>query len=245
MPLRCPVLLRARRHGTPGENGRCGPRPRSPWHSGAYWLVPVVRTMLNTISTDDAYVNGHVTFVAPRVAGQVKKVFVDDNFRVKKGAVLVQLDKEPFEVQLAIKQAAVVSAEADLGAAEAQVRGLEALGGSQRWQLESAMERVASQIATLRANVATWESNKAHLELTRANLKRGEQLAPGGGISKEDLDVRKESVKSDEAAVEQALQAVYATRVSLGLVPMPAKGALDRCPAGSRSDLFRSPDGTL
>src|SRR3954471_4128203 len=26
---------------------------------------------LNTISTDDAYVNGHVTFVAPRVAGQV------------------------------------------------------------------------------------------------------------------------------------------------------------------------------
>ena len=86
------------------------------------------------------------------------------------------------------------------------------------------MERVASQIATLRANVATYESNKAHLELSRANLKRGEQLAPSGGISKEDLDVRKESVKSDEAAVEQALQAVYATRVSLGLPPKPAKG---------------------
>jgi membrane fusion protein (multidrug efflux system) len=202
--------------------------------------------MLNTISTDDAYVNSHVTFVAPRVAGQVQKVFVDDNYRVKKGSVLVQLDKEPFEVQLAIKQAAVVSAEADLAAAEAQVRGLEALGGSQRWQLQSAMERVAGQIATLHANVATYESNKAHHELSRANLKRGEQLAPSGGISKEDLDVRKESVKSDEAAVEQALQAVYATRVSLGLPPQPAKGGdltdvppdLDQTFSGVRTALY-------
>ena len=60
--------------------------------------------MLNTISTDDAYVNGHVTFVAPRVAGQVKRVLVDDNYRVKKGQLLVQLDKEPFQVQVEIGQ---------------------------------------------------------------------------------------------------------------------------------------------
>jgi multidrug efflux pump subunit AcrA (membrane-fusion protein) len=190
---------------TPGS--RAGASPPHPWRKrllwavgvvgfvvGCWWVAPIVITMLNTISTDDAYVNGHVTFVAPRVAGQVQKVFVDDNYRVKKGALLVQLDKEPYQVQLAIKQAAVGSAEADLAAAEAEVLGLEALGGAQRWQLQSAMERVASQIATLRANVATYESNKAHLELSRANLKRGEQLAPSGGISKEDLDVRKESV---------------------------------------------------
>src|SRR5262249_30903240 len=37
--------------------------------AGGYFLVPWVRTALNTISTDDAYVNGHVTFVAPRVGG--------------------------------------------------------------------------------------------------------------------------------------------------------------------------------
>src|SRR5262249_4522970 len=52
---------------------------------GAYLLYPTVDTMLNTVSTDDAYVNGHVTFVAPRVAGQVSRVLVDDNYRVKKG----------------------------------------------------------------------------------------------------------------------------------------------------------------
>ena len=35
--------------------------------AGVWWIV----NALNTVSTDDAYVNGHVTFVAPRVAGQV------------------------------------------------------------------------------------------------------------------------------------------------------------------------------
>ena len=49
---------------------------------GGYLLKPTVETMLNTVSTDDAYVNGHVTFVAPRVSGQVSRVLVDDNYRV-------------------------------------------------------------------------------------------------------------------------------------------------------------------
>jgi len=189
-----------------------------------YLLVPVVETMLNTISTDDAYVNGHVTFVAPRVAGQVSRVLVDDNYRVKRGDLLVQLDKEPYQVQVAIKRAAVGAAEADLVAAEAQVRGLEAIGGSQRWQLQSAMEQVNNQIATLRANVATYVSKKATLALAQANLKRGEELVSSGGISKEEFDVRRQTVKVDEAAVEQALQQVYASRVYLGLPPQPANG---------------------
>ena len=34
--------------------------------ASGYFLVPWVVTALNTVSTDDAYVNGHVTFVAPR-----------------------------------------------------------------------------------------------------------------------------------------------------------------------------------
>jgi membrane fusion protein (multidrug efflux system) len=192
--------------------------------AAGYFLYPVFQTMLNTVSTDDAYVNGHVTLVAPRVAGQVSRVLVDDNYRVKKGSLLVQLDKEPFQVQVAIKTASVRAAEADLVAARAQVRGLEAMGGSQRWQLQSAMEQVNNQVANLRADVATYKSKLATLDLARANLKRGEQLLPSGGISKEELDVRRQTVKVDEAAVEQALQAVYATRVYLGLPPQPAGG---------------------
>ena len=51
-----------------------------------YLLYPAAQKALNTVSTDDAYVNGHVTLVAPRVSGQVSRVLVDDNYRVKKGA---------------------------------------------------------------------------------------------------------------------------------------------------------------
>jgi membrane fusion protein (multidrug efflux system) len=65
--------------------------------AAALWFgIPWVQTTLNTVSTDDAYANGHVTFVAARVKGQVSRVVVDDNNRVRKGDPLVKLDKEPF-----------------------------------------------------------------------------------------------------------------------------------------------------
>jgi membrane fusion protein, multidrug efflux system len=51
--------------------------------------IPWVRFVLSTVSTDDAFVNGHVTFVASRVHGQVSRVLVDDNNRVRKGELLV------------------------------------------------------------------------------------------------------------------------------------------------------------
>jgi membrane fusion protein (multidrug efflux system) len=158
---------------------------------------------LNTVSTDDAYVNGHVTFAAPRVAGQVTRVLVDNNMRVKKGGLLVQLDKEPYQVQVNIKQDALLVAERDLEAAEAQARG---------------------QIANLGANVANVNAQRATLGLAQDNFERGKPLAPRGALSREDFDQRRQTVKANEAAVEQALQTVYASRVSLGLPAKPASG---------------------
>jgi membrane fusion protein (multidrug efflux system) len=189
-----------------------------------YFLTPTVVTMLNTVSTDDAYVNGHVTFVAPRVLGQVEEVLVDDNYRVKKGDVLVRIDKEPYQVQVNIKKAAVEAADSDLKAARAQAQGLVAQTRAYRFKMEHAMEDVKNQIANLRANVATLNSKKATLELAKSNLARGEALEPSGGVSKEDLDQRKQQVKVADAAVQQALETVYANRVSLGLPEQPVKG---------------------
>lgn len=191
---------------------------------GARFLVPWVVLSLKTVSTDDAYVNGHVTFVAPRVLGQVMKVLVDDNYRVKKGDLLVQLDKEPYEVQLAIKQAAVTAGESDLTAAKALAQALVAQTRANRFKLEHAIEDVNNQIANLRANVATLRSKQATLDLALANLKRGEELVASGGVSKEDLDQRRQQAKVGEAAVEQARQTVFANRVNLGLPEQPLKG---------------------
>src|SRR5262249_24617271 len=84
-------------------------------------IIPKAFHAWHTVSTDDAYVNSYVTFVAPRVGGQVARVLVDDNNRVKKGDVLVELDPEPLQVQFAIKQAAVDSAQAQLVTTQATV----------------------------------------------------------------------------------------------------------------------------
>src|SRR5215813_10105581 len=111
--------------------------------------IPWVREMLNTVSTDDAYVNGHVTFVAPRVGGQISRVLVDDNYRVRKGELLAQLDKEPYQIAVSQKKAAVDTAQADLQAAIATARGNEAQAMSRRWKLQSAVEDLENQIALL------------------------------------------------------------------------------------------------
>src|SRR6266436_6595988 len=142
--------------------------------------VPRILHALNTVSTDDAYVNGHVTFVAPRVAGQVARVLADDNYRVKKGDLLVELDKEPYQVQVAIKTAAVEAADADLAAAEAQAHGVAAQARSNRFNLEHAIESVRNQLATLRSNVAQMQVEQANLQLAERDYARNQPLVGRG-----------------------------------------------------------------
>ena len=116
----------------------------------AVYGVPWIRQTLNTVSTDDAFINGHVTLVAPRVRGQVARVVVDDNNRVHKGDLLVELDKEPFQYAVAVKKAAFDSAQADMAATKATVRGVEALARSRRWQLQQAIENVDKRSEPIR-----------------------------------------------------------------------------------------------
>src|SRR6201987_1030552 len=52
-------------------------------------------------TTDDAFVDVHTVSVAPKVAGHVAMVRVDDNQLVKKGDVLVEVDPRDFQVALA------------------------------------------------------------------------------------------------------------------------------------------------
>ena len=51
-------------------------------------------------STDDAFVEGRLVSIAPRVAAPVVKLLVDDNQEVKTGDLLVELDPKDFEVAL-------------------------------------------------------------------------------------------------------------------------------------------------
>ena len=152
--------------------------------------VPWIELTLNTVSTDDAYVNGHVTFVAARVSGQIARVLVDDNNRVRKGDVLAQLDREPYEVAVAEKRAAVETAKADLLAATAAMRGLEAQARGQYWQLQNAMEDVDNRVALLHARVAALDKSNATLKLAQLDFARAEQLLPSQTISRQEYDRR-------------------------------------------------------
>jgi len=188
-------------------------------------IIPRAFHAWHTVSTDDAYVNSYVTFVAPRVPGQVSRVLVDDNNRVKKGDVLVELDPEPYRVQVAIKQAAVDSAQAELTTAQATVRSQIAQTRGLRFKLQHAIEDVDNQAALIRARAATWEQSKATQVLAEADFERAKKLIETKVSSKEEFDKRREELDVANAQVKQALESVYQARAALGLPAQPADGS--------------------
>ena len=188
-------------------------------------IIPRIFHAWHTVSTDDAYVNSYVTFVAPRVSGQVAHVLVDDNNRVKKGDVLVELDSEPYRVQVAIKRAAVDSARAELVVAEATVRSQIGQTRSLRFKLQHAIEDVDNQVALIRARVATWEQSKATQVLAQAEFERAKKLLETKVSSKEEFDQKREQLDVANAQVKQALENVYQARAALGLPAKPPEGA--------------------
>jgi membrane fusion protein (multidrug efflux system) len=193
--------------------------------------IPWVKEMLDTVSTDDAFVNGHVTFVAPRVAGQVSRVLVDDNNRAHKGDLLAELDKEPYRVTVSQKEAAVDTAKADLQAATAAVHAIEAEARSRRWNLQHAVQDVDNEVALLHARVAAVAKSKAALTLAQAEFDRAKQLVAGANVSREVFDQRQAELTTAGAEVTQALAEAYQVRVSLGLPAQPEGGGnLDQVP---------------
>ncbi|HTQ38537.1 MAG TPA: HlyD family secretion protein [Pirellulales bacterium] len=199
--------------------------------AAACFGIPFVETVLNTVSTDDAYVNGHVTFVAPRIQDQVVKVLVDDNNRVRKGDILVQLDKTPYQVIVEVNKALVAVAQAQLIVSEDEVRAEIATARANRFKLEHSIEDVNNQIASLRATVAALDTAKARSIRAKADWDRAlEVQKTPGAISQQDVDLREEAYRVTQAQQKQALEQVYQIRVSLGLPAQPDNGDLTEVP---------------
>jgi membrane fusion protein, multidrug efflux system len=193
--------------------------------------IPWILSSLNTVSTDDAYVNGHVTFVAPRVAGQISRVLVDDNNRVRKGELLAELDKEPFQDAVAVKRAAVDTAAANLRAAKATVRDIEAQARARRWGLQNALQDVDNKIALLHARVAALAKSKADLTLAQADFYRAQRLLGTPAESRQEFDRAQRALSTAAAQVTESLAEVYQVRASLGLPAQPDGGnGLDQVP---------------
>jgi membrane fusion protein, multidrug efflux system len=192
--------------------------------------VPRIRLALDTVSTDDAYVNDHVTFVAPRVSGQVARVLVDDNNRVHKGEILIELDKEPFQDEVAVKKAAVDTAQAELQMAMASVRGVEAQARSLYFQLQNAMDDVDNRVALLHSRVAALGKSNATLKLAQIEFARAQQLLPQATISQQQYDQRQAALSVAQAEVTQSIADIHQSRASLGLETQPKSGDLGEVP---------------
>jgi membrane fusion protein, multidrug efflux system len=86
------------------------------WY-GHYWWT--IARFLET--TDDAYMQADAVTIAPRVAGYIVEVAVDDNQLVHAGQLMARIDDRDFRVALDQARAEVAADEADVGGLEAQL----------------------------------------------------------------------------------------------------------------------------
>ena len=95
-----------------------------PCITGLIFLICGIFYAVHTVyykSTDDAFIEGHVITVAPRVSGPVLKLNIEDNQDVKKGDLLLEIDPNDYQAKLKETKAKLEEAKAALVSADNQV----------------------------------------------------------------------------------------------------------------------------
>jgi membrane fusion protein (multidrug efflux system) len=161
-----------------------------------------------TETSDDAQVEGHVSNVAARVAGQVKRVLIHDNQLVKAGDVLVELDDADYAAKLAASRADLEAARAQLHAAETQRdltrKQVDANLAVARGGVAQAAAVSGSTEALIDQARADVTAARSRAELAQLELGRAQRLYTQGAIPQSELDTKKSSADQADAAVAQA-----------------------------------------
>ena len=167
--------------------------------SASYWFV----ALRGRERTDDAFVEGHLVFLSPRVSGNVLEVLVDENQRVSANQPLVRLDPADFEARVAHARAdldaarnRMVQASAAAQAAESQGRAAAVRLKHAEQELARARELVAKRAAAITAlDTAVAERDAAAAELRAAEQRvQAERAALGNEAP----------VRQSEAALREA-----------------------------------------
>ena len=158
--------------------------------------------------TDDAQVNGHLIQISSRIAGQVTKVYVDENQLVKAGDVIAELDPRDFQVAVENAQAQFANAQANAAAANVNVPLTSINTGSTLRSSDadvsvarSGVQQAEQQLVGAQATVAQAQAN-----LTKANadLERYKPLVEKDVISKQQFDAAVAAADGDKAALANA-----------------------------------------
>ncbi|MBV8745661.1 MAG: HlyD family secretion protein [Xanthobacteraceae bacterium] len=105
-------------------------------------------------STDDAYLGGNITPLAPHVDGFIERVLVTDNERVRAGQVLIELDRRDYQTALENAQAV----------RNARAAAAESLRAQYTLQQSTIRQQEADIIAKkAQATFASQEATRAHV----------------------------------------------------------------------------------
>ena len=198
--------------------------------------LPYYLHSLSHESTDDAFIDGHIIVISPRVTGHVVKVYVTDNQRVQIGDPLVELDPALFQARVDAAEAALAAARANqrtgsvevdltslttssnlkgahanLLAAKAAVEAALAQEATAIGQDEQAKAQIAVSTAALGQAEAEAASFAAKHQRDAADLKRYREMNLSRTISEQDLDhvVTTERVSAAELAAAEKKVETY------------------------------------
>jgi membrane fusion protein (multidrug efflux system) len=143
----------------------------------------------NHVSSDNAQVDGHITAIAPRIAGFIDRVLVDENQHVRLGDTLVVLDRRDLMNRLE-------QAEADLRNAEAAVGSRQGTG-----QAQAQLQATRSEAASAQATIAAAEAN---FRQANADYERYRGLAASKIVSAQQLDAAQTARDAAAANLEAA-----------------------------------------
>jgi membrane fusion protein (multidrug efflux system) len=117
-------------------------------------------------TTEDAYVRGEITVIAPKVAGFVASVLVKDNQRVHAGDVLIRIDDREYRAQLAKATSAVSEQEATLANLDAA-----------RYLQEAMVDQVRADVAAAEAENTRAKTDADRYRRLAADRNVSEQRA--------------------------------------------------------------------
>jgi membrane fusion protein (multidrug efflux system) len=142
-------------------------------------------------STDDAYVKADYTTIAPKVAGYIATVLVNDNDTVKAGQVLAKIDDRDY-------QSALSQARADVKAADAAVTNIDA--------------QISLQQSIIAQAKATIDASQASLTYALSDAARSAQLISNGAGTQSRAEQSQSLKDQATAAVERDQAALVAAQ---------------------------------
>ncbi|MGO8765396.1 MAG: HlyD family secretion protein [Limisphaerales bacterium] len=180
-------------------------------------------------STDDAYVGGDVTVIAPEVAGFIAKLAVTDNQQVHAGDLLIQLDDRDYRAALAKAEATVAMQQAALTNLDATSYLQEAIVTQSQADIDAANAEIVRThddqvrykrlIATGAVSIQSSEDADTAYKQAVAD---GEKAQAGLAAAQRQLDVIQTQKQEAEAALQQAIAERGVAWLNLGYTDLRA-----------------------